>query len=92
MSETEYRSTWEQTAKAVKYLHGKGCFVLADSIPSGYGEAHFLKYRVSDASDKMRKHVAKAYPAALIEYVSREEVVYGKLERDIALAEYRLSL
>lgn len=92
MDEKTYRQIWSETHKAAEYLRKKGCMHLTDSIPSGYGEAHLLKFRFSDVSDKMRKHVSKAYPNALIEYVDRATVVYGELERQKAFAEYRMTL
>lgn len=92
MTENMYRTTWEQTEKAVKYLHKKGCFTLCNSIPSGFGEAHLLAYDVSDADEKAQAHVHKSYPLAKINFVDRADVVYDQLERDIAFAEYRMSL
>ena len=92
MTENMYRTIWEQTEKAVKYLHKKGCFTLCNSIPSGFGEAHFLAYDVSDADEKAQAHVHKSYPLAKINFVDRATVVYGQLERDISFANYRMSL
>lgn len=92
MSEKEYREIWAQTEKAVRYLHKKGCFTLCNSVPSGFGMAHFLVYDVSDADEKAQNHVCKSYPLAKINFVDRATVVYGQLERDIALANYRMSL
>ena len=92
MEEKEYRKIWNDTDKAINYLHNKGCMTLCSSVPSGYGIAHLLSYKVSDASDLAKKHVSKAYPQARIEYVDRDEVVYGELERQIAFANYRMSL
>lgn len=92
VTETMYRTIWAQTEKAVRYLHKKGCMTLCDSIPSGYGEAHFLAYNVSDADKKAQTHVRKSYPYAKINFVDRATVVYGQLERDIAFADYRMSL
>lgn len=92
MTETQYKVIWDDTAKAVKYLTKKGCFILCDAVPSGFGVAMLHKYKVSDTDEKMRKHISKTYPNAMIEYVDRATVVYGQLERQIALAEYRMSL
>ena len=92
MTENMYRTTWEQTEKAVKYLHKKGCMTLCNSVPSGFGEAHFLICDVSDANEKVQVHVHKSYPLAKINFVGRAAVVYGQLERDIAFAQYRMSL
>lgn len=92
MTEKEYRQIWTETHKAAEYLRKKGCMSIADSIPSGYGEALLIKFRFSDADEKMKKHVSKTYPRALIEYVDRATVVYGELERQRAFAEYRMSL
>ena len=92
MTENMYRTIWEQTEKAVKYLHKKGCMTLCNSIPSGFGEANILTYDVSDADAKTQAHVRKSYPMAKINFVDRAAVVYGQLGRDIAFAEYRMSL
>lgn len=92
MNENMYRTIREQTEKAVKYLHKKGCMTLCNSIPSGFSEAHFLVYNVSDADKKMQAHVHKLCPMAKINFVDRATVVYGQLKRDIAFAEYRMSL
>lgn len=92
MNENMYRIICNDTEKAIRYLHKKGCMSLCESIPSGYGEAHFLIYQVSDSDEKMRSHIAKSYPNAKVEFVDRKTVVYGRLERDIAFAEYRMSL
>lgn len=92
MTEIMYRTIWEQTEKAVKYLHKKGCMTLCNPVPSGWGEAHLLAYNVSDADKKAQAHVRKSYPLAKINFVDRAAVVYGQLERDIAFAEYRMSL
>lgn len=92
MTELEYKTIWFDTQKAIKYLHKKGCFSLCDSFPSGFGEAHFLSYKVSDADEKAQKHIKTKYPNALISFVDRATVVYGQLERDMAFAEYRMSL
>ena len=92
MTENMYRTIWEQTEKAVKYLHKKECMTLCNSVPSGFGEAHFLTYEVSNADAKAQAHVRKSYPLAKVNFVDRATVVYGQLKRDIAFAEYRMSL
>lgn len=92
MDEREYRQIWTETEKAANYLCKKGCMHLSDSIPSGFGEARFIKYMFSDVDEKMKKHVEKVYPHALIEYVGRATVVYGELERQKAFAEYRMGI
>lgn len=92
MNEKEYRQIWEQTHKAAAYLNKKGCFSLTETVPSGFGEALLIKYLFSDVSESMKKHVSKAYPLALVEYVDRETVVYGELERQKAFAEYRMNI
>lgn len=56
MTENEYRTIWEQTEKAVKYLHKKGCMTLCDPVSSGFGEALLLVYNVSDADEKAKAH------------------------------------
>lgn len=92
MTENEYRTIWEQTEKAIKYLHKKGCMTLCDPVSSGFGEALLLVYNVSDADEKAKAHVAKTYPLAKVNFVERAAVVYGQLQRDIAFAEYRMTL
>lgn len=93
MTEKMYRIIWTDTEKAKKYLHKKGCYIISDSIPAnciepGFEKAILDSYRVSDTTEKMRKHVAKTYPNAMIEYVDRETVVNERMKRAIAFAEY----
>ena len=92
MTENMYRTIWEQTEKAVKYLHKKGCMTLCSSVPSGFGDAHILTYDVSDADETAQAHIRKSYPMAKINFVDRATVVSGQLERDISFANYRMSL
>ena len=93
MTEKMYRIIWTDTDKAMKYLHKKGCYIISDSIPAnciepGFEKAMILTYQVSDTTEKMRKHIAKTYPNAMIEYVDRETVVNERMNRAIAFAEY----
>ena len=93
MTEKMYRIIWIDTDKAMKYLHKKGCYIISDSIPAnciepGFEKARLTTYQVSDTTEKMRKHVAKTYPNAMIEYVDRETVVNERMNRAIAFAEY----
>lgn len=93
MTEKMYRIIWTDTVKAMKYLHKKGCFSVSDSIPANCTEPGLEKavldiYQVSDTTEKMRKHVAKTYPNAMIEYVDRETVADELMHRAIAFAEY----
>lgn len=92
MNEKEYRQTWEHTQKAANYLRKKGRMYLTESVKSGFGAALLIKYMFSDVDESMKKHVSKAYPLALVEYVDRATVVYGELERQKAFAEYRMSI
>lgn len=92
MTEKMYRIIWTDTDKAMKYLHKKGCFFFSNSIPANCTEPGFEKavldtYQVSDTTEKMRKHVEKIYPHAMIEYVDRETVVNERMHRAIAFAE-----
>lgn len=92
MDEKTYREIWDQTHKAANYLIKKGRMYLTDSVKSGFGVALLTKFSFSDVDEKMKKHVAKTYPRALIEYVDRATVVYGELERQRQFAEYRMNL
>lgn len=92
MDEKTYREIWDETHKAARYLIRKGCMYITDPVKSGFGVALLTKFRFSDADEKMKNHVAKAYPRALIEYVDRATVVYGELERQRQFAEYRMTL
>ena len=91
MTESEYKMIWDDTQKAMKYLHKKGCISLCDSIPTTMGKAELLCYRVAGADEKAKAHVAKKYHNALIHYVERFVVAYGQLERDFNLAQYRMN-
>lgn len=94
MTELMYKKIYDDTEKAIKYLHKKGCFFICDSIPSGYDKAKFSIYKVSDVNEKMKKHIEKQYPLSvgMIEYTSREEIVSLQLERNIAFYRYRINL
>lgn len=92
MTESMYRAIWVDTNKAMQYLYKKGCCSICTSVPSGFGKAHLLTYKVSDTDEKMQNHVRKKYPNAAIEFVDRDTVVQEQLTRDIAFAEYRKTL
>lgn len=91
MNENMRRTIWEQTEKAVKYLHKKGCMTLCHWYPSAE-EPQYLFYQVSDADEKAKAHISKTYPLAKVVFVDRAIIVYGQLKRDIAFANYRMSL
>lgn len=70
MTEKEYRTVWEETEKAIKYICKKNLPFVCNSVPSGYGVAHLLSYDVANFNQKAIDHVKKTYPLAMVNFTN----------------------
>lgn len=78
----EYKEIWFQTQHAFNYLFRRGCEAYATDVLTDYEIARLICYHVCGANDRMKKHVEKTYPRALIQYVDEATVTAERQRRE----------
>lgn len=87
-----YRTAWNQTQSAEKYLRRKGLAIYYDSVPSGYGDAMQIVLYATDSDSKAIDHVRKTYPQALVVFVPAKQVFAMQAHKETALDAYLAKL